>query len=289
MFGASGDLFVYPTPPDTLMALQPRSNYIISRFWDRCNFSTAFKDTDKLNVAFGDWAVIMPYASADTVFSSIDRLLARFDKKGPETLILANMAENWFYSDSSELHSPDVYLPFAKAAAKHKKISKIDRARFEAQVKIIESSSVGARVPDDLPFIGADGSNGTFGDFHGGSILLFFSEPDCMDCNFSRIRLSADPNTRELIERHELTIVNIYPGSTNDDAWAKTVAEAPDGWITVAMPSASEYFELRHFPLFIYLNSRHRVLANDMGIDYLLNAFLMANMSSKSKPQTTNQ
>ena len=86
---ASGDLFIYPVAPDTMMALQPRCDYIVSRFWDRCNFGTAFTKPDKLNRAFGDWISIMPHATADTVHHAIDRLMARFVKKGPETLQLA--------------------------------------------------------------------------------------------------------------------------------------------------------------------------------------------------------
>ena len=279
---ASGDLFIYPSPPDTMQALEPRCNFIISRFWDRCNFGTAFKSPAKLNAAFGDWVAIMPYASADTVYASIDRLLARFTKKGPETLAIASMAENWLYSDTAEMRSTEVYLPFARAAAQHKKISKADKARFEAHIKLIESSSVGATVPD-IPFTNADGSKGSFAGISGASILLFFNTPDCIDCNFARIRLSADPNTRELIERGELTIVSIYTSSPSDDGWQKAIADTPQGWLPVAMPEADQYFDLRVTPLFVFLNARHKVLASNLAIDYLLGAFRTANMASKNK------
>jgi len=89
----SGELFIYPTPPDTMQALQPRCDYIVTRFWERCNFGTAFdKYPAQLNATFGDWVAIMPHASADSVHVAIERLLARFAKKGPETLALATMA-----------------------------------------------------------------------------------------------------------------------------------------------------------------------------------------------------
>lgn len=280
---ASGDLFIYPVPPDTMMALQPRCDYIVSRFWDRCNFGTAFTKPDKLNRAFGDWISIMPHATADTVFHAIDRLMAHFAKKGPETLQLATLAENWLYSDTAQIHSTELYLPFAKAAANHKKIKKADKARFASHAKIIESSSVGANVPD-IPFTYADGSKGSLADINGkGSILLFFNDPDCFDCTMARIRLGADPNTRELIERGELVVLSIYPGEPDEENWEKAKAAANKEWTAIAMPEAYDYFDLRSTPLFVFLNSRRKVLATDLDVDYLMGAFRTANQAAKNK------
>ncbi|MDE6612662.1 MAG: DUF5106 domain-containing protein [Muribaculaceae bacterium] len=279
----SGDLFIYPVPPDSMQMLQSRCDYIVTRFWDRCNFGTAFdKYPEQLNAAFGDWVAIMPHASADSVHVAIDRLLKRFEKKGPETLALATMAENWLYSDTADYTSEEAYLPFAKAAATHKKIGKADRARFESQARIIESSSVGARVPA-IPFTRADGSKGTLDDVRSGSVLLFFNDPDCLDCTMARIRLSADPNTAQLIERGELSVVSIYPGETDDDNWEKAKASTHPSWVTVAMPEAYDYFDLRSTPLFVFLNSRHKVLASGLDIDHLLNAFMVSNQATLQK------
>ncbi len=278
---ASGDLFIYPTAPDTMQNLQSRCDYIVKRFWDRCNFDHGFRNPDKLNRAFGDWISMMPYASADTVYASVDALMARFQKKGPETLELASMAENWLYSDTATMRSSDIYVHFAKAAATSKKLSKAERARFTAQVQIIESSSVGSTVPG-VPYVKADGSKGTLDDIKdNASILLFFNDPDCLDCRMARGRLSANYHTNQLIEKGQLVIVSIYPGDTDDENWEKSKAEAPANWITVAMPDAADYFDLSSTPLFLFLNSRHKVLAANLDIDYLLGAFGTANQAQK--------
>lgn len=277
--GASGDLFPYPIPPDTMQALQPRCDYIVTRFWDRCNFETAFTHPEKLNRVMGDWISIMPHASADTVRSSISRLLKRFEKKGPETLALARMAENWAYSDTAEFTSDEIFLPFAKAVIANKKIGKADKARFENQVRIIESSSVGANVPP-IDLVKSDGTKTKLTDITGGSILLFFNDPDCFDCTIARIKLSADPDTKQLIERGELTVVSIYPGDTDDENWAKAKEASDSMWVTVAMPEAYDYFDLSSTPLFIFLNSHHKVLATGLTIDYLQGAFRTANQAT---------
>lgn len=282
----SGDLFIYPSPPDSMQTLQRRCDFIVARFWDRCNFGTAFRHEQQLESAFSDWVGIIPHASADTVHVAVDKLLARFAKKGPETLALAQIAERQLYSDSAVVRSSEVFLPFARAAAAHKKISKTDRAHFAALAQRIESSSVGSVVPA-IDIVNADGTRGSFADVKGGSILIFFYDPEKFDCTIARVRLSADQNTRELIERGELTVALVYPGNTADEGWTKTKADAPEQWRAMAMPDAAAYFETGYEPAFYFLNARHKVLAAGLTTDYLLGAFRTANTATKERLKNT--
>ncbi|MBD5182370.1 MAG: DUF5106 domain-containing protein [Bacteroidales bacterium] len=276
---AGTDLFVYPTAPDSITHLQRRCDYIVSRFWDRCNFEVAMLHKDKFNTAFGDWVNIMPHASADTVYNSISRLMNRFPKNPDVVLQLGQMAEEWVYSDTSQIYSEDIFLPFAQAVRDHKKIGKADKARFARNAKIIESSRVGAKLPD-IEFIRPDGTRGNLGEIKSGSVLLFFNHPDCSDCNMARIRLDVDFNTNALLDRGELTIVSIYPEEP-DSAWKEAAKDYNDKWVVVAMPDADEFFDMQGTPKFVFLNSRHKVLAKDMGLDYLLGAFQAANTLKK--------
>lgn len=273
---ADNELIPRPQPPDTLLNLQPRCDFIITRFWDRCNFEQAVLHTDELNRAFGEWVSVIPHASADSVHAAIDKVIARVAKSGPNTLRLAELAENWLYSDTAEYRSEEVYLPFAKAASSHKKISKAEKARFAQQAKTIETSGLGATVPD-LQFTRPDGSKGNLGEASGSSVLIFINDPDCSDCNMARVRLSADYNTNQLIKEGELTIVSIYPGEPGDQAWLDAAKSMPDTWIVGAMPDADLYFDIRESPTFLFLNKGHKVLAKYMPVDHYLNAFRIVN------------
>ena len=64
---------------------------------------------------------MLPLANRDTVFISIDRLIDKVKKRPENLLALTRMAEAAFYSDSAIIPSDEVYLPFAKAVAGHKK------------------------------------------------------------------------------------------------------------------------------------------------------------------------
>lgn len=278
---SSESLFPLPVPPDTLLNLQPRCDYILNRFWDRCNFERAFLKPDQFNEAFGQWIGIMPHASADTVHASIDALMARFVKSGPNTLKLAELAENWIYSDTSKYYSEEIFLPFAKAVVSNKKISKADKARFAQYARVIESSGLGMTVPD-LPFVRFDGSKGNLADAKGSSVLLFFFNPDCDDCAMAKLRLSADYNASKLIDTGELKIVCLYPGDPADQDWKITAADLPEKWIVGAMPEADLYFDLTNTPTLLFLDKYLKVLAKGMPVDHYLDSFRIVN-SVKTK------
>lgn len=277
-------LVAYPVPPDTMVNLQARCDYIVNRYWLRCKFDYAMLHPDKFHEAFGNWANIMPLASADSVHHAINELLEKFKKKGPETLALARIARQWLYSDTTQLRSDEIYMPFARAAAEHKKIKKEDRAIFAADYKRMSASALGQTVPD-VDMLKADGTSFNLGDVKNGSVLLFFETPGNVDSSVARIRLQTNPDVRELVDRGDLVIVSINPGEPTDE-WKANASKLPEKWIVASMPDANDYFDLRVMPQLIYLNSSHKVLGNNMDYSHLIPAFEMANKLQKRKNQS---
>lgn len=272
-------LFDYPSPPDSIENLQDRCDYIVGRFWERCNFDRAMLNKAQFASAFSDWVEIMPHASAQTVHASIDNLLERFSKKSDVTMELARMAERYLYCDSAEIRSEELMLPFAAAAAKVKKAPKEEKAHFENMARILSASSLNATVPP-LAFVRLNGSKGNLGEITGKSVLLFFANPDDLDTTVARIRLSSDKNTSELIERGELAVVYINPDIPSAK-WAEECKGLPENWTCVSIPDAHKYFDLSTPPNFYFLNSHHDVLAKNLDSDYLLGAFRTANQARK--------
>lgn len=263
-------LFPYPVAPESITNLYQRCNYLVDHFWDKCNYSTAFMSRNKLDDAFGTWVGFMPYATADTVHIAVDRLIDKVKKSGPNTLTLARMAERWLWADSAEIRSEEIYLPFARAAAGHKKISGADRARFAAQVKQIENSSVGSQLPP-MKLVAPDGSQSLLNDYDGKNVVIFFNDPDCTDCNMARVRLSADYNAKRLLDAGKLTIISIYPGEPDNAVWLTAATEYPQNWKIVAAPDADDYFDLRATPA-IYLANGKVIKFKNLPVDNLIDA-----------------
>ena len=56
--------------------------------------------------------------------------------------------------------------------------------------------------------------------------------------------------------------------------WTSEAASCPEGWVTGAMPDATEYFDLRFTkPSFYFLDRRHRVLGKQFGLENVLESF----------------
>ncbi len=267
---ADGDFFPYPKPPEELTTLSERCDYLVGRFWAGMDFKGGLSKIDKFKSTFADWISFMPYAHADTVHAAIDRVLYRVRKSGPQTLALARMAEEYTYSDTAEIFSEEIYYPFAKAAAGHKKISDADRARFRSHVQIIDNTRTGGFVKH-LDFVTTQNEKKTIDDVRTQMVILFFNDHDCDDCALARVRLSADINATALIRAGLLTVLSIEPGEASTE-WLAAAATYPSDWISGASEDADAYFPLRTSPSIYLLDSRHKIIAKEISIDGLLAA-----------------
>lgn len=277
LVAADGDLFPYPVPPEGLERLDERCDYLVSHFWDRCDFKSAMSKSEKLNNTFGDWIGFMPYASADTVYAAIDRLMNSVRKSGPHTLHLGRLAENWAFSDTS-MYSEDVFYRFATAVAKNNKVSAADRARFENHVRIIDNTRVGNRIKH-LDFVTPDGRKMNIDSVHTQAILIFFNDHDCDDCTLARVRLSADHNVNALIDAGILSILCIEPSEPSDE-WKAAAESYPKNWIVGAADDADAWFALRTSPSFYLIDARHKVLAKDFPVDGALRSLAAIRVNS---------
>lgn len=267
---STASLFPYPTvPEDVNMTLSERCNYLVYRFWDRCNIKESFSSLNKLDDAFGTWLSYMPYATADTVHLAIDNFIKSVEKSAPKQMLeVGKMANNWLYSDTSKYYSEEIYEPFCEAVVRCKKVPNADKALYKTQLQILQSSALGKRVPG-LSFTTPQGDKGSLDDVLASRVILFFNDPDCIDCSLAKARLSADYNTKRLIELGLLKIVSLYPGEATDE-WKAEAAKYPDNWVVGASPDLDLYFDLPDLPVLYYLDGRHKVLGKNIPIDNLL-------------------
>lgn len=264
-------LFPYPQPPEDMTNLYERCNFLVYKFWDQCDIKSAFSKKAKLDAAFGDWLSFMPYASADTVYLAIDNFHKSFKKSGEHSLSIAKMAEKWLYSDSASYRSDELYSIFVNAAVANKKIPSADRQYFEKQKLVLDNSSVGKIVPD-ITLTLPDGSATTFAADTSAYTVLFIYEPDCLDSNFARVRLSADMVLNQLNDAGIVRVMSLYAGEP-DAGFSTAVTPFPEKWINVASPETSKFFDMRVKPAIYYLDKDHRIIAKELVVDNILNAF----------------
>ena len=267
------DLLVQvPTAPDHLTSLTARCNYIVDKYWERCDFKSAFSAKERMDRTFETFTEFLPYAQADTVHMAIDRLIAGVEKTGGANLLeLGRIAEKHLYSDDAELKSEEVYFPFVSAVAKSKKVKGAEKARYEAQYKQLANSRLGVANPK-IELTRADGTKCSLDDIKAPQILLFFNDPDCMDCRMAKARIAADFDIAALIKNNAMAVVAIYPGE-NTDEWKEYQQSLPAEWISGYWPDADTMYTMEFTPEIYYIDNSRVIRAKDLTVEDTLAAF----------------
>jgi hypothetical protein len=267
------DLLVQvPVAPEYMVSLTERCNYIVDKYWERCDYKSAFSAKDRMDRTFEMFTEFLPYAQADTVHMAIDRLIAGVEKSGGQNLLeLGRIAEKHLYSDESDLKSEEAYFPFVQAIAKSKKVKGAEKARFEAQYKQLANSRLGVANPT-VELTRADGTKMSLKDIKAPQILLFFNDPDCMDCRMAKARLSADFDINALIKNGTMAVLAIYPGD-NSDEWKEYQKTLPEEWISGYWPDADTMFTMEFTPEIYYIDSTRVIRAKDLTTDNAITAF----------------
>lgn len=260
--------FPYPIVPDSISNLQDRTDYLIAHFWDFCDLKKAFNNKQKMGEAFRQYLEFMPYASARNAYKSIAIFLKNLEKQPNDILFLAQKAEEFVHSDTAEIYSDDLFLPFARAVVEHKKISSQDKKPFEKVVKVLSYTQKGMPVPT-FNYKDRQGQTKTFEPDSSEVTIIFFASPDCIDCTLARSRLKADIRASGYVKDGVMRIMVINPGS--EEGWAETAEKYPEEWEVVSAPGIDEIFDVRFIPSFYVVDEQNIIHLKNINIDTLLN------------------
>ncbi len=266
---ANEPYFPYPLVPDSIQAFQSRCDYLARHFWDFCELSKAFSARQKMANEFSVYLSILKNASVDSALASVERLAKKLEKQPNDLLFLARQAEAKLYSDTAEAWVDGLYLPFAEAVVKHKKIDKASKSRFAHQATILKNTMMGGPA-GPLPYTTREGATRNLSTDSAEVLVVFFNDPDCSDCDMARIRLDADISTTELINEGKVKIVAISLTEPNEE-WKKSVAGYPASWTVGANPDADLIYDLRSgTPNFYIIDRKHNVRFKHLQIDQML-------------------
>ena len=262
--------FAYPSVPDSITDVQARYDYFVSHFWDRVDLKRSFSSKEKMAIAFGDYVSPMRFASADTVYASINRFVGRLAKQPHDLLYIAELAETNFYCDTAHVPSDELYVAFLRPILSNKKLDKSLAARHAMHLGQLEHSIVGKPL-GSLRFTSRDGQVIRFVPRKGQALIIYFNDPDCDDCHLARIRLQANVRLQELIESGQLAVVALTPDEPTD-TWKAGVASYPEQWLVGADPDLDMYLDLRAgIPSFYLIGEDGNVAAKHLTADTLLN------------------
>lgn len=277
--------FQLPIIPDSLSTLQQRTDYMVQHYWDFCDLKKAFSARDKMAESFHTYLTFMPYASADVVYASVDKFMAKIAKQPADVLFIGEQAESMLYSDTAEFQSDELYLRFAQAIADNKKVDKNAKLRYQHQAKILSRSQIGMIAPE-FDYTDIMGVTQHFvPDTTCVATILYFNDPDCSDCNMAKLRLDADIKTNRLIESGRVKVVSITPGGVTDE-WQLKASSYPASWRIGASEDVDDIYDIRHTPSFYIIDNNGKIVLKNGDIDIVLRVMSLLNAPRARKSET---
>lgn len=276
--------FQLPIIPDSIKDFDSRLDYMVQHYWDFADMKKVFSSRSKMAEAFDTYINFMPHATANVALESTEKFLKSI-KNPNDLLFVAELAESKLYADSAVIPSDQLYLIFAKAVADNKSVDRNAKMRFAHQANVLSRSQRGMQAPE-FQFTTPEGLKRTFvPDTTARVTILFFNDPDCMDCRLARVRLDADLHTQRLVESGVVDIVSITTTDATDSAWLGATASYPSTWTVGAAPEVEDIYDIRHSPTLYLIDHKGVIQLKTDNADSVLSILTAFHPRRKPKNQ----
>lgn len=256
-------LFEYPMAPDSVTALNVRSNYLMGHFWDPMDFkSKKAVNQIALNDAFNVYITAMRFADETEAEKSLAALHKRLEKNPVLQLQFTMAAEEILYGPRAEVLNDHVYLQFIDNLMKNKKVSMERKARYKRQGKILHNTLIGS-MPPTFDYENPTGGTSTF--YPNGVITLIeFGDPDCDECRLAKLKLETDVAFNDLLDRGKVNVLFILPDPNT--GWQTEVAGYSPKWHVGASDKVADLYDLRSTPSIYVIDGEGKVLAKNVSV-----------------------
>lgn len=256
-------LFEYPVAPDSIVALQDRSDYLLEHFWDQMKFSDkSTVDQNALNDAFRVYSTPMRFGSAQVAMGSTDRLIQRIAKNPVLSLQFAKAAEEVLYGPRADAWNDHIYLKFIDNLLANKQVKKERKIRYEHHKKLLQNTLIGS-VPPEFDYRTPEGKKSHY-EPNGVITVIEFGDPDCDDCRFARLKMETNVAFSELVDKGKINVLFVYVDP--EDGWEDKLKDYPVKWHVGASDEVSELYDLRNTPSIYVIDREGKVAAKNVNI-----------------------
>ena len=248
--------------PDSLTAPEERAEYLCLHWWDGFDFSdtTLISRPGVTEQAFVDFLSVLPYiadssAPLDTMFRRASADPAMFSH-------FVSLGEKYLAGRWSPMRDEDLYVVMLRVLAS---AGERGLARFRLEMALKNRPGEPAA---DFSFELADGSRDCLYGIDAEYLIVFFNDPDCVECRSLRSELASSPELGGLLAsgRAKVLSLNVAGGSFD--------AGSPSGWLDACDRGRTVYsdalYDLQSLPVLYLLSSDKHVLLKDTSLDDIL-------------------
>lgn len=262
-------LFDYPVAPESLGSLEEKSEWVVEHFWDALDTKTkGTVDQHALNDAFQVWISPMRWSDANKVAAATDALLKRLEKNPPLLIQFTKAAEDNLYDvNRASMLIDEVYVKFADAMARNKKIDNVRKIRYKEQAKKLKATMPGETAPK-FHFKNTAGEEKEYFPMSTFTIIEF-GDPTCDDCRMAKLKMDVNLTLSELIEKGKVNIMFILPEERED--WETELAGYPERWKVGASEEVDDIYDIRLTPTFYTIGSDGKIKSKNITVERAIN------------------
>lgn len=258
-----------PMIPDSLTTHTEKVDYLIAHYWDFCDMKKVFSSRAKMGEEFKNYLDLMPQASARGAHQAVRSFLRSIEKQPDDLLFITRTAEGYIHSDTAEYYSDELYVPFAVAVARNKRIDKAIREPYEREARILSATMLGAYAPQ-FEYTDTTGTKKYFeADTAMSLTAMFFAMPDNPDCTLARARLNSNIKASEYIKEGIMKVM-VVVATEPDEKWQSMVATYPKEWEVVAAPDINDIYDIKAVPSFYILDHTGKIVLKNITIEQLI-------------------
>ena len=258
--------FPYPQIPVMMTEPQQRATYLLMHYWDNVDFKDMklVANDDFMEQGFVNYLSVLPIVDAQTAERSVEAMMKRAEVNGVAYKKLVNIAEKYLFEPNSPMVSDEMYIMFLNQVLKTSVLSKVEKARFEYQHRVVMKNRVGS-VATDFVYIDKDGKSGSLHTLKAEETLLIFYDPDCDNCAEIIEKLKYDRVLNNKIMSGKLRVLAVY-AEDNVDLWKKELPKMPTNWTVCRSVSKIKplgLYILRAMPAIYLLDKDKKVIKKE--------------------------
>lgn len=250
--------------PLTLRSPKDRAEYLVKHYWDRFDFNDIrhISHSKEAEQALANYLDLKNHVSMDVMSSSIKETLKKAEVNKKMFSFMAGLIEKYLYEPESPLEDDELLISALEYITEESSIDEAEKIRPAMLLKLVLNNRIGTTAAN-FKYKLADGTTGKLHDIESDYLILFFNDPDCLQCNETSEQMSHSFVVNDFIKRGILKVLSLYPYD-NVAGWRSHQKFMPKEWINSYDNGCeimnNEIYDLKSTPTLYLLSKDKRVL-----------------------------
>lgn len=251
------------------------------QFWVGFAFENSYSDSANTEKLFAEYVDLLQNPALEREYAG--RLLASVIDRSTQSSeevsrMFVDLCEKYLYSPESPVRDDELYLHAAERMILNPFLSDYEKLRPRYQQNMARKNRVGHPATDFTGTL-ADGGKIRLSEVKAEYTLLFFNNPNCVDCRRLAAGVKGNALCQKLQSAGRMKVFSLFIDPDEQvDLWRAHLKDYPSEWIAAYDKGAvlyyRELYDLRLLPSLYLLDRKKRVLVKGTSdlkkvLDYL--------------------